>query len=88
MRHQGHAEDLPGQGFDLVQRLRQFYAAALAPAAGMNLGFDHNRKTRQFFGGLPGFGRGEGNAAFGDFYIKFTEKLFGLVFVDLHGPSP
>jgi len=33
-RHQeGHAEDFPGQGFDLIQRLRQFYAVILAAAA-------------------------------------------------------
>ena len=58
MRHQGHAEDFPGQGFDLVQRLRQFDAAALAPAAGMNLGFDQQPENpavfRRFAGLRPG----------------------------------
>jgi hypothetical protein len=32
-RHQGHAEDFPGQGFDPIQRLHQFYAVTIAAAA-------------------------------------------------------
>jgi hypothetical protein len=78
-RHHGHAEDFPGQGFDFIQRLHQFYAVTLAVAAAWLWASDYNRKTRQILSYLPGFSRGEGNAAFGDIYIKVVKKRFGLI---------
>ncbi len=47
MRHQGHAEDLRGVFMHLVERLRHFDAAALAPASGMDLRLDHPHLAAQ-----------------------------------------
>ncbi len=88
VRHQVHADDLTGKGFDFLGGLGQLDAAALAPAAGMDLGLDHHGVAPQPAGHFAGFSGRERHPALGDLDVELTEKFFGLVFVDLHDFSP
>ena len=83
---QAHADDLAGGVLGLGGRVGQLDAAALAAAAGVDLGLDHHRHA-QLLGDLAGLlGRG-GDAPLGDGHAELGHDLLGLVLVDLHGFS-
>jgi hypothetical protein len=84
MGDQVHPDDLPGNAANLLFGLGQFDSAALAPAPGVNLGLNHNRVSAQGFGYLDRFIATKRHPALGGRHTVFSEKFFGLVFVDFH----
>ena len=97
-RDQGLAEHLGGMLAHLVEGMgeadaalgvgTEFLELALAPAAGVDLGLDHPQGPGKLLGRLDrlldahrGIARGHRNAI-------FRKQLFGLIFVDVHGPRP
>ena len=85
---QGHAQDILGFLLHVGDRLDHLDAAALAAAAGMNLGLHHPDRTAQLFGRLDRFFDRESGLAFGDRHAESGKHLFGLIFVNIHGVSP
>ena len=80
-----HAQDLPGQLLDLVERARQLDAAALAAAAGMDLRLDHPDGAAQLLRRFAGFEHGEGRVAARHRHAEVAKDFLALVLVDLHG---
>ena len=81
---QGHAQDLVRHPLHLLGGGGGLDAAALAAAAGMDLGLDHKGAFPQFLGHLPGLPVGVGHRAFGHRHVEFPQQFFGLIFVNLH----
>ena len=81
---QGHAQDLVRHPLHLLGGRGGLDAAALAAAAGMDLGLDHKGACPQFLGHLPGLPVGVGHRAFGHRYVEFPQQFFGLIFMNLH----
>ncbi len=77
-----HAEDLRGVLLGLVGGLGQLHAAALAAAAGVDLGLDHGASA-VLFAELAGLGRVGRHLASGRRHAVAAQDLLGLVFVDL-----
>ena len=87
MGDQGHAEDLVGELADLLDRARQLDAAALAPAAGVDLRLDHPDGPAEGPRRLLGFLGRVGHAAGEGRHAVIGEQRLGLVFVDVHRRS-
>ena len=85
MRDQLHAQDLGGELAHLIDRTRQLHAAALAPAARVNLGLHHPDWPAELLGGGDSLlDRKRGNAARND-HAKLPEQFLALVLMDFHG---
>ncbi len=92
MRDEPHPDHLLGRRLRLDRRLDDFHAAALAAAAGVNLGLDHAHAAAQPIGDLPGlFGR-ERHLALGNRHAVACKDGLRLILVNLHnslrGASP
>ena len=81
---QVHADHLLGGIGHVLDGLDHLDAAALAAAAGMDLGLHDPDAAAQLLGDFFGFLRGVGDAAFGHGDAKFGEQAFGLIFVNVH----
>ena len=86
-RDQGHAQDLVRHPLHFLGGGRGLDAAALAPAAGVDLGLDHKGAFRQLFGHLAGLQVGVGHPPFGHRHVKFPEQFLSLILVNLHRSS-
>ncbi len=64
--------------------MREFYAASLAAAAGVNLRFDDDDRSAQALGGGAGFFLAESDFAAGSGNAVASENRFRLIFVNLH----
>ena len=92
---EGVAEHVLGVRAHIVDRLGQPHAAlgaffqllerALAAAAGVDLRLHDIERSGQLFGAFYRFLDGHGRIAGGDADAVFGEKLFGLIFVNVHG---
>ena len=80
-----HAQDLAGDGLDLVDRAGQLDAAALAAAAGVDLGLDHSDAAAELLRRLDRLLHGEGGDAARHRHAELAQDVFGLVFMDLQG---
>ena len=88
--HQLHAKDLGGVFLGLCQGLGYFYAAALSPAAGMDLRLDHDSlgaAAKQPFGHVQCFFQGVGHFPFGNGYAVALQDVFCLILVNFHSFS-
>ena len=88
MGHQGHAKDALGFFLHILDGFDHLDAAALAAAAGMDLGFHHPDRAAQFQGCGHGFLDREGGFAAWDRNTESAQDLFGLIFVYIHGVGP
>jgi len=86
--HQRHAQHALGFLAHIRDGLDDLDAAALAAAAGMDLGLHHPDRAAQRFGGLHGLFHREGRHALRDRHAESAQHLFGLIFMDIHGVSP
>jgi len=83
MRDQRHAEDLLGDGRDVIESLRDFDTATFAAAAGVNLRLDYDaaadflRRSLRFSDGKRHFPARHGDMVFG-------QNGLGLILVDFH----
>ena len=85
VRNQLHAQDLGGKLAHLVDRPRKLHAAALAPAARVNLGFHDPYGAAELLGCNDSlFDRKRGNATRND-HAKLPEQFLALVLMDFHG---
>jgi len=84
MGDERHAEDLAGDRFGFFGRLGELHAAALAAAAGVDLGLHHAEFAAEGARGFAGFGRGGGEAAFRDGHTEVSEQRLRLVLVNVH----
>ena len=83
------AEHAVGLGMQLLQRLHQLDAAALAAAAGMDLRLDHEGLAAEGAGMRCGLLRCLGDATFSHRRSISMQQGLGLVFVNVHGsPRP
>ena len=85
VRDQLHAQDLPGQLFDLVERARQLDAAALAATAGMDLRLDHPDGPTELLRCLGRLQHREGWVAARHWHAEVAKDVLALVLVNLHG---
>jgi hypothetical protein len=82
-----HAEDLAGQALDVVDRLGDLDAAALAPAAGVDLCLHHPDRAAEFLRGFHRLLHGERRDAARHGHAEAAQDLLALVLVNLHGMS-
>src|SRR5690606_38678222 len=82
--HQGHAQHLAGLVLHVVQRLDDLDAAALAAAAGMNLGLYNPDGAAELAGDGHGLVGRKGDSAAGNGNAVFREQAFRLIFMDIH----
>ena len=82
-----HAEDLVGVLAHLLERLRHLDAAALATAAGMDLGLDHPDTAAQGFGCLDRVVHGGAVNPARNRDAEFLQDLLALIFVNFHALS-
>ncbi|EKD33886.1 MAG: hypothetical protein ACD_75C02558G0002 [uncultured bacterium] len=88
MGDKGHAEDGRSRAFRLVFAPDQFHPAALAPAAGMDLGLDH-RRIAEPSGDRHRFLDTASRRTVRHRHRILAEEFFCLIFVDFHvGPYP
>ena len=84
MGDERHAQHLGGDPLGFLGGLRELDAAALAAAAGMNLGLDDDDLPSEPACDVPGFGGAER-----DFTARHRDAVpredgFGLILVDFH----
>ena len=84
MRLQLHAEDLAGVLRDVVQRLGDLDAAALAAPSGMDLRLDDPDRAAEFLGRFRRLADAEGRVTAGHRNAEAGENFLALVFVNLH----
>ena len=85
VRLQLHAEDLAGQLLQVVHRARELDAAALAAAAGVDLGLDDPDAAAEFLSGFHRLLHRERGVAARHGHAELAQEFLALVFVDLHG---
>ena len=79
-----HAQDLGGQFLDLLDRLGDLDATALATATGVNLGLHNPNRAAQFLGGFHRLLHRERRNATRHRHTKLTQDFLALVLVNLH----
>jgi hypothetical protein len=84
MGDQCHAEDCRSELVDFVERFGDFDTAALAAAAGMDLGLDHPYLAAELACRRIRVGHGEARDSAGCRDAVFAEYLFSLIFVNIH----
>ena len=84
MRHELHAQNLPCQCLDLVERLGELDAAAFAAAPRMNLGLNHPDWPPQLACGLHRLIDAKTWDAAWNRNSVPPEDVFALVLVDFH----
>ena len=88
MCHQGHAQHAPGFFLHILDGLHHLDTAALAAAAGMDLGLHHPDRAGQGLGGGNRLFHREGGLATGHGRAEAAQDLFCLIFVYIHGVTP
>ena len=88
MRDEPHADHVARDPARLVRALGELDAAALAPAAGMNLRLDDDRAAAEPAGDLAGFVRRERDFTARHGHAVPVQDGLGLVFVNFHGRYP
>ncbi len=84
MRHQILAQHVTGACGGFVRGFDDLDAAALTPAAGVNLRFDYTDAAAEILGGLLRLCRRRGNDAARHDYAETFEDFLGLKFVNIH----
>ena len=88
VRDQLHAEDLGGTLLDLIDRTREFHAAALAASAGVDLGLDDPDRPTERLRRLDGLVDRERGDAARHRHTEAPEDVLALILVDLHWVVP
>ena len=73
--------------FHVGDGLHYLHAARLAAAAGVNLRLHDPDRAAQFFGALDRLIDTECRDAARHLHAEFAQDGFGLILVDIHGPS-
>ena len=87
VRDQLHAEDLAGQGLDLVDRAGQLDAATLAATAGVDLRLDDPDRAAELLRCLDRLLNRESRNAARHRDSEFAQDFLALVLVNLHEVS-
>jgi hypothetical protein len=83
-----HAHDLVRVFFDLLDRLGNLHAAALAAAASMDLRLDYPDRAAQLFSCLDGFVDRHARNAARNGHSELSEDFFALILMDFHAGFP
>jgi hypothetical protein len=78
----------PAYSLDLLDRLGDFHAAALAAAASMDLCLDDPDRAAQLFSCLDGLVDRHARNAARNRHSELSEDFFALILMDLHAGFP